>query len=57
MLKLDIDFTYIHNSKCELFNYLRHFLREGAPEDQIEEEIKKALHDIAFHTRDRIRAE
>lgn len=44
--KVFIPHEKIHNEKCELFKYLKNFLVESAPIDQIEEEIKRAFYRI-----------
>jgi len=46
-----IDYTFIHNKKCELIKYLEDI---GYPvSEQMEEDIRKILHDIAFNESDR----
>jgi hypothetical protein len=43
-----IDYTYIHNKKCELIKHIE--LRGIAVSEQIEHDIHSYLQDIAYHT-------
>ncbi len=43
-----IDYTGIHNNKCAFFSYLKNFLKQDAPEDQIFEELTRLVLDVAY---------
>jgi len=49
-----IDYTNVHDQKCYLIDYLENFLKPGSPIDQIEEEVRKTLTDVAFHEAERL---
>jgi len=48
-MERQVDFTYIHNKKCALFSYLENFLKDSSCHEQVEEEISRFGHDMAFH--------
>ena len=42
-----VDYTFNHNRGAEFFDYILNFLEHDAPVDQIHEEIKRLVLDIA----------
>ena len=48
--KLDIDYTYLHDAKCRLLAYINPPDRQA---EQMEEEIKRELHNAVYHHRDK----
>ena len=46
-----IDYKYNHDKKCEFFDYIKNFLKDGSPHEQILEELARFILDIVHNQR------